>query len=412
MKKNFEIRIDGEIWKKCLDDSFDKRKKDLKVDGFRKGMVPKEVYIKKFGIESLYMDSLDLALPKAYKKLMEDNPTLEPAVMPTYDIKDVNKDGVLFDFIVVEKPEVKLGKYKELGIKPEEVKVTKEEIDHEIEMLKNQFIEIKEKDGKVENGNEVIIDFEGIIDGKTFEGGKSKDYKLEIGSHTFIPGFEEGIIGMKVGDTKDLNLKFPDNYHAENLKGKDVIFKVKLNKVNERIYPEMNEDFFKDLNIPDVNTEEKLKDFIKDNIKMHKEQENQSKYVDKCLEEVTKNSEFEVPEEMVEEEINRMMNEFSEQVKMQGFELKKYLEILKMTEESLKNSFKEEATKRVKYRLVIETVAKKEKFEITDEEIDKHTSELAKRYGSKESEFLKQVGGKDFIKYDLEFRKAIELITK
>ena len=413
MKKEFEVKLDGAEWEKCLDDTFKNKVKDVKIDGFRKGTVPKDIYLKKFGIESLFMDAADAALPTLYRKLMDENKDLEPAVMPTVDIKNINEKEIVVTFSVVTKPEVKLGKYKDLKIEKEKIEVTEEEIEHELGHLKEQFIEIKAKeDGVVEEGNEVRIDFEGFKDNVPFEGGKSENYRLVIGSHSFIPGFEEGIIGMKVGEEKELNLKFPEDYHAEELKGKDVVFKVKVNEISERVYPEMNDDFFKDLAIPEVDTEEKLRDFLKNNIKTHKESHAEGEYVEKCLETATKNAKFEVPEEMVTEEVNRMYNEFAEQIKMQGIDINTYLQMLKMDENKLKENFKEEATKRVSYRLVIEAVVKAEKFDITDEELDKHIKDLAKRYGTEESEFLTQVGGRDFVKYDLEFKKAIELMTK
>ena len=413
MKKEFEVKLDGAEWEKCLDDTFKNKVKDVKIDGFRKGTVPKDIYLKKFGIESLFMDAADAALPTLYRKLMDENKDLEPAVMPTVDIKNINEKEIVVTFSVVTKPEVKLGKYKDLKIEKEKIEVTEEEIEHELGHLKEQFIEIKAKeDGVVEEGNEVRIDFEGFKDNVPFEGGKSENYRLVIGSHSFIPGFEEGIIGMKVGEEKELNLKFPEDYHAEELKGKDVVFKVKVNEISERVYPEMNDDFFKDLAIPEVDTEEKLRNFLKENIKTHKESHIEGEYVEKCLETATKNATFEVPEEMVTEEVNRMYNEFAEQIKMQGIDINTYLQMLKMDENKLKENFKEEATKRVSYRLVIEAVVKAEKFEITEEELDKHIKDLAKRYGTEESEFLTQVGGRDFVKYDLEFKKAIELMTK
>ena len=270
MKKEFEVKLGGAEWEKCLDDTFKNKVKDVKIDGFRKGTVPKDIYLKKFGIESLFMDAADAALPTLYRKLMDENKDLEPAVMPTVDIKNINEKEIVVTFSVVTKPEVKLGKYKDLKIEKEKIEVTEEEIEHELGHLKEQFIEIKAKeDGVVEEGNEVRIDFEGFKDNVPFEGGKSENYRLVIGSHSFIPGFEEGIIGMKVGEEKELNLKFPEDYHAEELKGKDVVFKVKVNEINERVYPEMNDDFFKDLAIPEVDTEQKLRDFLKNNIKTH-----------------------------------------------------------------------------------------------------------------------------------------------
>ena len=413
MRKEFEVKLDGTEWEKCLDDAFKNKIKDVKMDGFRKGLVPKDIYLKKFGIESLFMDAADAALPILYRNLMDENKDLEPAVMPTVDIKNISEKEIVVTFTVVTKPEVKLGKYKDLKIKKANIEVSEEEIEHELGHLKEQFIEIKEKeDGTVEEGNEVRIDFEGFKDNVPFEGGKSENYRLVIGSHSFIPGFEEGIIGMKVGEEKELNLKFPEDYHAEDLKGKDVVFKVKVNQISERVYPEMSDDFFKDLAIPEVDNEEKLRDFIKNNIKTHKETNAEGEYVEKCLETATKNATFKVPEEMIMEEINRMYNEFSEQVKLQGIDIKQYLEMIKMDENKLKENFKEEATKRVSYRLVIEAVVKAEKFDVSAEELDKHIKDLAKRYGKEESEFLTQVCGRDFVKYDLEFKKAIELITK
>src|SRR5574344_698227 len=247
--KDFEIKIEGKEWQEALDKAFDNKKKDLKMDGFRKGSVPKDVYLKKMGIESLFMDAVDSCINIAYKKVINDN-KLEPVCEPKVDVTGINKDEVSFKFTVVLRPEVKLGKYKNLGVKKEDVKVSKEEIEKEITSLRDKYADIVEvSDGTIEVGNTAVINFTGVVDGKPLDGGSGENYPLEIGSHSFIPGFEEGLVGMKVGDTKVLNLKFPHEY-VDNLKDKDVEFTVKVVNLKKRILPELNEEFYKDLGYP------------------------------------------------------------------------------------------------------------------------------------------------------------------
>ena len=229
----------GEIWTKAIKDAYNKIKKDVTVDGFRKGMVPFDMFVSKNGVEPLYNDAIDILLATEYKNTLDEVKEM-PVVQPTVDIKDINKDGISIEYTFISKPEIKLGEYKKLGIKKETAKVTSKEVDEEIAKLQTKYAEIKVKEsGKVENGNTAIIDFEGFLDGKPFEGGKGENYPLEIGSNTFIPGFEEGIIGMSVGEEKDLNLKFPENY-TEELKGKNVVFKVKVNIIKERVLPQLD----------------------------------------------------------------------------------------------------------------------------------------------------------------------------
>ena len=252
--KEVELTIEGEEWSKALDKAFNNKKKDIKVDGFRKGSCPKDIYIKKFGIETLFMDAVDLVINDAYHKVLDDN-KLNPVCEPKVDISHICENDVTFKFTVVEHPEVKLGKYQGLGIKKDEVTVTDEEIEHEISHLRERFADVVETtDGKLEVGDTAVINFEGFVDDKVLEGGKGENYPLEIGSNTFIPGFEDGLIGMSIGEEKTLNLKFPENY-VEDLKNKDVKFNVKLVSIKKRILPELNEDFYKDLGDEDVKTE-------------------------------------------------------------------------------------------------------------------------------------------------------------
>lgn len=414
MKKEIVMTMEKEEWTKLLDHVFEHKKNEVKVDGFRKGQVPKDIYIKKFGIESLYMDAVDHAIPTLYDKLIEENKDLlnKIAARPEVDIKSVSEDKLEVKFSITLKPEVKLGKYKDLGIKKEEAKVTEDEINDELNHLREQYVELKDKTGKVEKGDEANIDFEGFKDGKAFAGGKGENYPLVIGSNSFIPGFEDAIIGMEIGEEKDINLTFPENYHSEELKGAKVVFKVKVNSIKERILPEYNEEFFKDLNMEGVTDYESLKNNVMEHIKGHKTAEIEDKYFDECLSKVSEEAKMDVPEEMINEEVDRITNEFSQRLSYQGMNIDTYLKMLNTDIDTFKANFKPEAEKRVKYRLVIEQVVKAEDIKVNDKEVDDYSKEMAKKYGVDESEFLSQIGGKEFLKYDLEVRKAIEIITK
>ena len=257
-----QVKIEGEEWTKALDQVFAKKQKTVKVDGFRPGKVPRNVYEKKFGKESLFLDAADLVLQAAYTKALEDS-KLMPVVQPSVDLKSIDENGVEFSFKIITKPEVKIKQYKGLNIKPAEVEVTEEDIDHELSHLLERYTELATKDGKIENGDLAIIDFEGFKDGVAFDGGKGENYSLEIGSNTFIPGFEEQLIGMSAGEEKDLNLTFPEDYGAKDLAGAAVVFKVKVNEVKTKQARELDEDFFEDLGMEGVNSEETLRAVIK-----------------------------------------------------------------------------------------------------------------------------------------------------
>ena len=234
-----EIKIEGKEWEAALNKAFNKKKNEVKIPGFRKGTVTKEIYIKKLGIESLFMDASDIAIEAAFTKALDDN-KLEPVCEPSVAIEKIDKDGITYKFTIITKPEIKLGKYKGLGIKKEKVEVSKEEINDEIDRLRSAMSEVINKEnGEVCDGNIAVIDFDGEVDGKPLEGGKGTDYNLEIGSNTFIPGFEEQLIGMKNGETKDIKVKFPEDY-VEHLKGKDAKFKVTIKAIKERRVPELD----------------------------------------------------------------------------------------------------------------------------------------------------------------------------
>lgn len=414
-KKNVHevvIKIDGEAWTKALDQAFKKKQKTAKVDGFRKGKVPRDIYEKHFGKESLFIDAADSVLQDAYTKAMEES-KLVPVVQPAVDLKSLNEDGVEFTFKIITKPEVKVKKYKGLNIKPETVEVTDEEVEHELGHLLERYTELVTKeDGAVEEGNVAVIDFEGFKDGVAFDGGKGENYSLEIGSHTFIPGFEEQVIGMKTGEEKDIEVTFPEDYGAKDLAGAKATFKVKVNEIKEKQNRELDEDFFEDLGMEGVNSEESLKEEIRKSISAQKEMDAENKYIDAILEGVSKNVEVDIPEEMVEEEVTRLMKRFEEQMRMQGISLDLYYQFTQSSEADLRNQLEKEAYSNVLYRLMLEEIMNLEKIEVSVEEAEKEAEELAHKYQMEKEEFLSQFGGIDMVQYDLEMRKTIELLKE
>ena len=406
------VTIEGKDWEKAIDVAFKKAQKTAKVDGFRKGKVPKDIYIKNYGLNSLLFDAAESCLQDAYVKAMEES-KLIPVVQPSVDIKKIDEKKVEFTFKIITKPELKIKKYKGLKIEAEKVEVTDEEINHELGHLLEKYTELVTKEkGKVEDGNIAVIDFEGFKDGEAFDGGKGENYSLEIGSNTFIPGFEDQVKGMKVGEEKDINLTFPEDYGAKDLAGADVVFKVKVNAIKEKQARELDEDFFEDLGMEGVDSEEKLKEEIKNSLKAQKEMDAENKYIDKILEEVSKNVEVDIPEEMVEEEVNRLIGRFEEQMKMQGISLDLYYQFTGSNEEQLRAQMEKEAYSNVLYRLMLEEVAKLESIAVTEEEADKEATELASKYQMEKEDFLKQFGGLDMIQYDLEMRKTIDKLKE
>ena len=414
-KKNVHevvIKIDGEAWTKALDQAFKKKQKTAKVDGFRKGKVPRDIYEKHFGKESLFIDAADSVLQDAYTKAMEES-KLVPVVQPAVDLKSLNEDGVEFTFKIVTKPEVKVKKYKGLNIQPEKVEVTDEEVEHELGHLLERYTELVTKeDGLVEEGNVAVIDFEGFKDGVAFDGGKGENYSLEIGSHTFIPGFEEQVIGMKTGDEKEIEVTFPEDYGSKDLAGAKATFNVKVNEIKEKQKRDLDEEFFEDLGMDGVTSEESLKEEIRNSIQAQKEMDVENKYIDAILEGVSKNVEVDIPEEMVDEEVDRLMKRFEEQMKMQGISLDLYYRFTQSSEADLRNRLEKEAYSNVLYRLMLEEIMNLEKIEVSLEEAEKEASELAKKYQMEKDEFLNQFGGIDMIQYDLEMRKTIELLKE
>lgn len=407
-----EFKVVGKEWETAIDNAFKKVQKKVKVDGFRPGKVPRNIYEKNFGKESLYKDAADEILQESYFKALKEN-ELVPVVQPVVEIKSIGEEGVEFVFKITTKPEVKVKKYKGLGIKKEECKVTEDEINHELGHLLERYSELVAKEeGKVESGDVAIIDFEGFKDGVAFDGGKGENYSLEIGSNTFIPGFEDAVIGMGIGEEKDIDLTFPEDYGAKELAGKAVVFKVKVNEIKVKKTRELDEEFFEDLAMEGVDSEKSLKEELKKSIEAQKEVDLENQYIDTLLEELAKNVEVDIPEEMVEEEVTRLLERFEEQMKMQGISLDLYYQFTNSTEKDLRSQLEKEGYKNVLYRLMLEEISNLEKVEISEEETNIEAEKLAEKYNMEKDKFIEEFGGIDLIQYDLEIRKTIEILKE
>lgn len=405
------ITIEGDEWKSFLDKAFNKAVKEVKIDGFRKGKVPKSVFEKKYGKQAVIPDATELAVDEAYKRALDEYKG-DVIMQPQVAIEKVDNDSITYKFIFTSKPEVKIKKYTDLGVKKDEVKVTKKDVEEEIEKIKKEYADLAVKDGAIENGDTAIIDYEGFDGDKAFEGGKAENYALEIGSNTFIPGFEEALIGLKAGDKKDVNISFPKDYHAEELKGKPVTFKVLVHEVKNKVYPVLDEDFFLDLGLEDVKNVDDFKKTIEDTLKEQREYEAENKYVDDLFEALLKQTTVDVPHELVHEELHRMIHEYEERLKMQGITLEQFYKFTNSNREQLEANMHGEAEKRVTLRFAIEEIIAKEKIEASDEEANNKAEENAKKHGMKKDEYIKAFGGLDMIKYDIKVEKVLDLLKK
>lgn len=410
--KEIDVKIEGKEWEEAMDKAFEKANKKVKIDGFRPGKAPKDVFVKKYGKEVLYQDAADLVLESAYMKMLEDNKDIvsELVAKPEITFKNIDENGIEFSFVLTLRPDVKLGKYKGLEVVKEKAEVAKEEVEHAIENIRSRYAENVLKEDKIADGDIAIIDFDGSVDGVPFDGGKAENYALTIGSGMFIPGFEEQLIGLKAGDEKDVVVTFPKDYHAENLKGKEAVFKVKVHEVKEVKVPELDKEFFADLAMEGVDSVETLEAEISKNILEHKMAEIENKYMDQLLDEAAKDVEVEIPEAMVNDELDRMIKQYGESLQMQGITLEQFYQFTNSDEQALRDQMTEEAKKRITYRLMLEEIAKAEKVEISDKDAEKQAKEYAEKYGMETEEFLKLFGGMEMVKYDLQMRKAMEIL--
>ncbi|RCW66369.1 trigger factor [Saliterribacillus persicus] len=406
------VEVDAEKFDQALDQAFKKVVKQVQVPGFRKGKMPRGMFEKRFGVESLYQDAVDIILPGEYTNAIEET-GIEPVDQPDVDIEQIEKGkNLIFTAKVTVKPEVKLGEYKGLEVEEVSTEVTDEDVENDLKQQQEQQAELVVKeDGEVENGDTVVIDFEGFVDGEAFEGGNAENHSLEIGSGSFIPGFEEQLVGKKAGEEYDVNVTFPEEYHAENLAGKEATFKVKIHEIKAKELPELDDEFAKDVD-EEVESLDELKEKIKNRLKEQKEAEADSNKKESLIQQASDNAEVEVPEAMVTSELDRMLKEFEQRLQTQGMTLEMYFQFSGQDEDALKGQMKEDAAKRVKTNLTLEAIAIEEEIVVSDEDVDKEIEAMASMY-QMEAEQIKQMlgGNTSALKDDIKFKKAIDVLA-
>ncbi|MGG1336323.1 trigger factor [Bacillus subtilis] len=406
------VEVDAETFKTALDDAFKKVVKQVSIPGFRKGKIPRGLFEQRFGVEALYQDALDILLPVEYPKAVEEA-GIEPVDRPEIDVEKIEKgESLIFTAKVTVKPEVKLGEYKGLGIEKDDTTVTDEDVQNELKALQERQAELVVKEeGAVEEGNTVVLDFEGFVDGEAFEGGKAENYSLEVGSGSFIPGFEDQLVGLEAGAEKDVEVTFPEEYHAEELAGKPAVFKVKIHEIKAKELPELDDEFAKDID-EEVETLTELTEKTKKRLEEAKENEADAKLREELVLKASENAEIDVPQAMVDTELDRMLKEFEQRLQMQGMNLELYTQFSGQDEAALKEQMKEDAEKRVKSNLTLEAIAKAENLEVSDEEVDAELTKMAEAYNMPVENIKQAIGSTDAMKEDLKVRKAIDFLVE
>jgi trigger factor len=405
------IEVEAAKVNEGLDAAFKKVVKQVNVPGFRKGKMPRGMFEKRFGVESLYQDALDFILPEAYAKAIEET-GIDPIDRPEIDVEQMEKGkDLIFTAKVQVKPEVKLGDYKGLEVEKVDAEVKAEDVEAELTSLQEKQAELVVKEeGKAEEGDTVTMDFEGFVDGEAFEGGQAENYSLELGSGQFIPGFEEQLIGAAAGEEKEVEVTFPEEYHAAELAGKAATFKVKLHEIKTKELPALDDEFAKDAD-EEVETLAELKEKIEKRLQESKKNEAETAVRETLVEKASENAEVEIPEVMVNSEVDRMMQEFGQRLQMQGMNLDLYFQFSGQTEEDLRAQMTEDAGKRVRTNLTLEAIAAAENLEVTDEEAEEEVNKMAEQYNMSADNIKQALGGLDTLKADLKVRKAVEFLV-
>ncbi|MEK7014637.1 MULTISPECIES: trigger factor [Bacillus] len=405
------IEVDAKEVNNSIDAAFKKVVKTINVPGFRKGKMPRPLFEQRFGIESLYQDALDIILPKAYGEAI-DEAGIFPVAHPEIDIEKFEKgQNLIFTAKVTVKPEVKLGDYKGLAVEKVETTVTDEDVENEVKALQERQAELVVKEeGTVADGDTAVIDFEGFVDGEAFEGGKGENYSLAIGSGTFIPGFEEQVIGLKSGDSKEVEVSFPEEYHAAELAGKPAKFNVTIHEIKTKELPELNDEFAKDAD-EEVTTLDELKTKLRTNLEEGKKHEAEHKVRDEVVELAAANAEIDIPEAMIDTELDRMVREFEQRLSQQGMNLELYYQFTGTDADKLKEQMKEDAQKRVRINLVLEAIIEAENIEVTEEEVTAEVEKMAEMYGMPVDAIKQALGSVDALSEDLKVRKAVDFLV-
>ena len=407
-----ELTVEAAKFDEAMKKVYFKSAKYFNIPGFRKGKAPMNIVEKYYGKEIFYEDAFNDVAQEALEEAVKEN-KIEVVSRPDIDVTQIGKgQDLIFTAVFQVKPEAELGKYKGIEVKKIEYNVTDEDINHELSHMQEHNARlINIEDRPVEKGDITVIDFEGFVEGKAFEGGKAENHELEIGSNTFIPGFEDQIIGMKKEEEKDINVKFPDEYFSKDLAGKDATFKVKLHEIKKKELPELNDEFAKDTS--EFDTLDELKKSIKD--KMEKENEQKQKYEteEEVIKAVCNNIKVDIPSGMIETETENMLKDIENRLSYQGLKLDQYLKMLGKTKEEMQKEYEPQAIEAIKSRLMLEAVIKAEKIEATDDEIEEKMKEMAKNYGREnDEEFMKNENVANYIKEGIKSEKAINFLVE
>lgn len=405
------VEVEASEVDKGLDAAFKKVVKTINVPGFRKGKLPRPIFEQKFGIEALYNDALDVILPEAYSQAVQEV-GIEPVDRPEVDVEQMEKGKTLiFKAKVTVKPEVKLGDYKGLEVEETDATVTEEDVQAELTKLQERQAELVVKeDGSVAQGDTAVIDFEGFVDGVAFEGGKGENYALEIGSGSFIPGFEDALVGAKSGVETDVNVTFPEEYHSAELAGKAATFKVTVHEIKSKELPTLNDEFAKDVN-DEVETLDALKAKIKADLEESKKAEAEGGLRDALVQKAAENAEVEIPDVMFESQVDRMVKDFEQRIAGQGLNLDLYYQFTGTKEEDLRGQMRTDAEARVKIDLTIDAIIEAEKIEATEEEVNEELGRLSEMYNIPADQLVGMLGGTDAVRDDIQIRKAVELLV-
>ncbi|MBR2449067.1 MAG: trigger factor [Clostridia bacterium] len=406
-----EITLSAAEWKEAINLAYEKTKGKYSMPGFRKGKVPKKVIETAYGEGVFYEEAINQAFPKYYSEVLEKETSIFAVAAPDLDVKDISADGITMVAIVPVKPEVVFGAYKGIKFKKNEYNVKYEDVEDELKRLQERNSRMVDvTDRAVEDGDSVVIDYSGSVDGVKFDNGTAEKQTLVIGSKTFIPGFEEQIIGMKIGEDKDINVKFPDEYHAENLKGKDAVFAIKLHEIKKKELPELNDDFIKDavgaesLDAYKAETKERLAKQNADRAERELE--------DEIVKKITETSDVEIPDALIENQIDRMVQEMEYRLSYQGLKLADYLKYLDKSMEDFRKDYTEQATEYVKSQLVIEGIIEREEITATEEDVEARVAEMAKAQNKPAPDVKKNMGARqlDYIKNEIVIKKFFDFL--
>lgn len=408
------IEVPVEEVNKAIDKAFAKVVKEINVPGFRKGKMPRQLFEKRFGVEALYQDALEILVPDAYSNAIDET-GIVPVDYPQIDgTENFEKDQAFtFTATVTVKPEPKLGEYKGLEVAKLTTEVTDEEIEEQIQsqLARKAELEIKEDEAIVE-GDTAVIDFEGFVGDEAFEGGKGEDYPLEIGSGSFIPGFEEQLVGLKAGEAKDVVVTFPEEYHAAELAGKEATFKVTVKEVKTKVLPELNDEFAKEID-PEVESLDALRAKLKEQAAEQKKADAEGSLRDELVEKAAENAEIDIPEAMTHNEIHRMIEEFGQRLQMQGMTLDLYYQFSGQDEHALHEQMRPDAEKRVRISLTLEAIAKAEGIEVTQEDIDAELEKMGAQFGMDKEQILTALGGSsEILENDIRTQKTVEFLVE